>query len=205
MQTAEELTDLPGLAAGAPARQRLDETLMKSIAAGSRDAVQVLFQRHSVRVYRFVLRLTGNACLAEDITSEVFLDVWRQAGAFQARSQVTTWLLAIAHHKAVSAMRCPVQLQLEKLAAEAIPDPGDDAETAMDKEDRGRIVRKCLTQLSPAHRAVIELAYYHGKSVEEVAQIVGAPEGTVKTRMFHARNQMAKMLAAEGIKTAQPC
>jgi RNA polymerase sigma-70 factor (ECF subfamily) len=205
MQTADELTDLPGLAAAAPARQRLDETLIKSIAAGNRYAVQVLFQRHSVRVYRFVLRLTGDAFLAEDITSEVFLDVWRQAGTFEARSQVTTWLLAIAHHKAISAMRRPAQVQLEQATAEAIADPRDDAETAMDKEDRGRIVRKCLTRLSPAHRAVIELVYYHGKSVEEVAQIVGAPKGTVKTRMFFARNHLEKMLAAEGIREAQGC
>jgi RNA polymerase sigma-70 factor (ECF subfamily) len=86
-------------------RQRLDETLLESIAAGDRFAMQVLFQRHNVRIYRFVLRLTGNAAAAEEIVSEVFLEVWRQAATFQAKCQATTWLLTIARHKAISALR----------------------------------------------------------------------------------------------------
>jgi len=202
MQAAYESSELSEGAKRLPVRQRLDESLVKSIAAGDRYAMQVLFQRHNVRVYRFVLRMTRDAILSEDITSEVFLDVWRQARSFEARSQVTTWLMAIAHHKAVSAMRRPSEAQLEELTAEAIADPSDDAETAMEKEDRSKILRKCLTRLSPAHRAIIDLVYYHGKSVEEVAHIVGAPKNTVKTRMFHARNHMARMLAAKGIREA---
>ena len=86
-------------------RQRLDETLLESIAAGDRFAMQVLFQRHNVQIYRFVLRLSGNAAAAEEIVSEVFLEVWRHAATFQARCQVTTWLLTIARHKAISALR----------------------------------------------------------------------------------------------------
>jgi RNA polymerase sigma-70 factor (ECF subfamily) len=82
-----------------------DEALISAIAAGDRHAMHVLYVRHSVRVYRFVLRLTNDSSLAEDLVSEVFIDVWRRAHGFKGKSQVSTWLLAIARNKTLSAMR----------------------------------------------------------------------------------------------------
>src|SRR5262245_45125353 len=82
-----------------------DAALIRLIAAGDKHAMQILFARHNVRVFRFVLRFVRDKSAAEDLVSEVFLDVWRQAGRFQGRSQVTTWLLAIARNKALSALR----------------------------------------------------------------------------------------------------
>src|SRR3979490_145422 len=82
-----------------------DEVLIARIAGGDRLAMQVLFARHHVRVYRFVLRLVRNEATAEDLISDVFLDVWRQAGKFEGRSQVSTWMLSIARFKALSAPR----------------------------------------------------------------------------------------------------
>jgi RNA polymerase sigma-70 factor (ECF subfamily) len=202
MDTAYELKNLSA-GTGAASRQRLDQTLVESIAAGDRFAMQVLFQRHNVRIYRFVLRLTGNASLAEDIVSEVFLTVWRRAGSFKAECQVTTWLLAIARHQAVSALRRRSEAHLDLDMAVTIVDPSDDAETLLDREDRGKIMRNCLTQLSPAHREIIDLVYYHEKSVDEVAQIVGVPKSTVKTRMFYARRHLAKLLMRAGITGAK--
>jgi RNA polymerase sigma-70 factor (ECF subfamily) len=199
MDTACELTNLSGKAATASSRQRLDKTLLESIAAGDKFAMQVLFQRHNVRVYRFVLRLIGNASLAEEIVSEVFLEVWRHAVTFEAKSQVTTWLLGIAHHKSISALRRRSDIHLDDDMAAAIADPCEDAETVLDREDRSKIIRRCLTQLSPLHREIIDLVYYHEKSADEVARIVGAPKSTVKTRMFYARSHMAKLLKAAGV------
>jgi RNA polymerase sigma-70 factor (ECF subfamily) len=199
MDTACELTSLSGTAATASSRQKLDKTLLASIAAGDQLAMQVLFQRHNVRVYRFVLRLSGNASLAEEIVSEVFLEVWRHAGSFEAKSQVTTWLLGIAHHKSISALRRRSDIHLDDNMAAAIADPREDAETVLDREDRSKIIRRCLTQLSPLHREIVDLVYYHEKSVDEVAGIVGAPKSTVKTRMFYARSHMAKLLKAAGV------
>src|SRR6188508_3027013 len=95
-----------------------DEVLISRIAGGDRLAMQVLFARHHVRVYRFVLRLCGDATLAEDLISEVFLDVWRQAGRFEARSAVSTWLLAIARFKALSALRKRTDEALDDEVAE---------------------------------------------------------------------------------------
>jgi RNA polymerase sigma-70 factor (ECF subfamily) len=200
MDSACELTNSPGTTAAASSGQRLDKTLLESIAAGDKFAMQVLFQRHNVRVYRFVLRLIGNPSLAEEIVSEVFLNIWRHAGSFDAKCQVTTWLLAIARHKAVSALRRRPETHLDEDTAATIADPSDDAETVLDRKDRSKIIQRCLTQLSPAHREIIDLVYYHEKSVEEVAQIVDAPKSTVKTRMFYARAHMAKLLSAAGVQ-----
>ena len=86
--------------------------------------------------------------------------------------------------------------------AATIEDTADDPETVVGTKDRNTIVQKCLTKLSPAHREVIDLVYYHEKSVDEVAQIVGVPAATVKTRMFYARKHLAELLGAFGITTA---
>jgi RNA polymerase sigma-70 factor (ECF subfamily) len=181
------------------AQQTSDEALVKAIADGDRRAMQTLYQRHNVRVYRFVLRLTNNASVAEDLLSEVFIDVWRQADTFRAQSQVSTWLLSIARHKALSALRRRQDVQLDERMASAIEDPADDPETIVRNEDRSAAIQSCLSQLSAPHREVIDLVYYQEKSVDEVACIVGIPASTVKTRMFYARKQMEKLLASAGI------
>jgi len=181
-----------------------DEVLIGRIASGDRLAMQVLFARHHVRVYRFVLRLVRDESTAEDLISEVFLDVWRQAGRFEGRSAVSTWLLAIARFKALSALRRRPDEELDEEAAASIEDTSDNPETALEKKDKSAIIRKCLMGLSAEHREIIDLVYYHEKSVEEVAQIVGIPENTVKTRMFYARKRLAELLKAEGIERGWP-
>jgi RNA polymerase sigma-70 factor (ECF subfamily) len=180
-------------------RELSDEALIRAIADGDRRALHALYLRHKVRTYRFVLRLTADAALAEDIVSEVFLDVWRQAVGFKGKSRVSTWILAIARYKALSALRGRSDEQLDDCTATAIADPADDPGMMVERQDRSRIVRKCLSQLSPMHREMLDLVYYQEKSVEEVAQIIGVPCGTVKTRMFYARKRMEKLLETAGI------
>ena len=181
-----------------------DEVLIGRIASGDRLAMQVLFARHHVRVYRFVLRLVRDESVAEDLISEVFLDVWRQAGRFEGRSAVPTWLLAIARFKALTALRRKPDEELDEEAAEAIEDQSDDPEVALAKKDKSAVIRKCMSGLSAEHREIIDLVYYHDKSVEEVAEIVGIPENTVKTRMFYARKKLAELLKAAGIERGWP-
>src|SRR5271154_416465 len=146
-----------------------DEILIGSIARGDRLAMQVLFARHHVRIYRFVLRLMRDEMAAEDVISEVFLDVWRQANRFEGRSAVSTWLIAIARFKALSMLRKRREEGLDDETAQSIEEPGDDPELALTKLDKGAKLRKCLASLSPEHREIIDLVYYHEKSVEEVA------------------------------------
>jgi|SRR5215204_2343897 len=181
-----------------------DEVLIGRIASGDRLAMQVLFARHHVRVYRFVLRLVGDPTRAEDLISDVFLDVWRQAGRFEARSAVSTWLLAIARFKALSALRKRPDEALDDEMAGAIQDTADNPEVAVQKKDKSEILRECLKSLSPEHREIIDLVYYHEKSVEEVAEIVGIPEATVKTRMFYARKRLSELLKAAGVDRGWP-
>ncbi|HZQ39396.1 MAG TPA: sigma-70 family RNA polymerase sigma factor [Rhizomicrobium sp.] len=181
-----------------------DEELIGRIADGDRVAMQVLFARHHVRVFRFALRLVRNEAVAEDLISEVFLDVWRQAGRFEGRSAVSTWLLAITRFKALSALRKKQEAELDETAAEEIADTDDDPDVALQKKDKAAILRRCLTALSAEHREIIDLVYYHEKSVQEVVEIVGIPEGTVKTRMFHARKRLAELMKAQGIDQGWP-
>jgi RNA polymerase sigma-70 factor, ECF subfamily len=173
--------------------------LLQRVAAGNRLAMQVLYARHHVRVYRFALRLTGNPATAEDLTSDVFLDVWRQAGRFEGRSAVSTWLLAITRLKAFSMMRRRTEEELDDYTAAAIEDPADDPEVALERKDRSAIIRRCLTELSAEHREMIDLVYYHQKSTQEVADIVGIPVNTVKTRVYYARKRLSALLQAAGI------
>ena len=181
-----------------------DEVLIARIADGDRLAMQVLFARHHVRVYRFVLRLVRNEATAEDLISEVFLDIWRQAGKFEGRSAVSTWMLSIARFKALSALRRRQDEELDEETAERIEDQADDPETALAKKDKGALLRQCLTALSAEHREVIDLVYYHEKSVDEVAEITGIPEATVKTRMFYARKKLSELLKQQGIDRGWP-
>jgi RNA polymerase sigma-70 factor (ECF subfamily) len=175
-----------------------DDRLIEWIGAGNKLAMEILFGRYQVRVYRFILRSVDNAAVAEDLTSDVFLSVWRQADRFEARSTVSTWLLAIARHKAISELRRRRDEQIDVSQVE-LQDPADDPETAFQKKDRGEALRHCLMQLSPDQREIIDLTYYHEKSVEEVAEIIGIPRNTVKTRMFRARRRLSEMLEGAGL------
>jgi RNA polymerase sigma-70 factor (ECF subfamily) len=178
--------------ATAAAKTSSDENLVNQIAAGSKPAMQALFARHRTYVYRWLLRFVSNEALAEDLLSEVFLDVWRQAGRFQYRSSVSTWLMSIARHKALSVRRADAELD-DKIEA-TVADSTGDPEAALLEKDRGELLRRALMRLSPGHRQVIDLVYYHQKSVDEVAHILDIPSATVKTRMFYARKKLAELV-----------
>jgi RNA polymerase sigma-70 factor (ECF subfamily) len=202
MQNGYALRDAPASHAETIVAGVDDEDLVKAIARGDKDAMRVLYARHSVRIYRFTLRLTGNASLSEDLVSKVFLDVWRQADTFEAKSRVSTWLLAIARYKALSALRRHSDEQLDDVTAAVIENPADDPEIAFHGRQRSELIGKCLMKLPPAHRQVIDLVYYHEKTIREVAKIIGIPASTVKTRMFYARARMAELLADAGVERA---
>src|SRR5207244_11016579 len=119
-----------------------DEMLIRRIAEGDQLAMRTLFGRYRVPLYRWLLRLVGDEALAEDLLSEVFLDVWRQAASFEARSSVSRWLLSIARSKALSARRRRVDAELDDDLV--IPDPADDPERALQNNERGELLRRSL-------------------------------------------------------------
>jgi RNA polymerase sigma-70 factor (ECF subfamily) len=179
-----------------------DTALIGRVAQGDRSAMRELYARHRLRVFRFALRILRDRPKAEDVSSDVFLDVWRQADRFEGRSGVLTWMLGITRMKALSALRTPAEQELDDEVAGAIEDPAEDPATVLQKKERGAILRKCLAKLSAEHREIIDLVYYHEKSIAEAAAIVGIPDNTVKTRMFCARKHLARLLCAAGIRHA---
>ena len=181
------------------ARATSDEMLLKSISGGHRTSMHVLYSRHNVRVYRFILRIVRDTSVAEDLTSQVFLDVWRTADQFEGRSQVSTWLLSIARFKALTSLRQRRHEDIDQEEMLEIADPAESPEASLDRNTTRAILRACVAKLSPAHREIINLVYYHEKSVEEVGAIIGIPQSTVKTRMFYARKQLADLLRGAGV------
>jgi RNA polymerase sigma-70 factor, ECF subfamily len=171
-----------------------DHMLVERTAVGDKLAMQVLFARHRTAIYRWLCRLVGNETVAEDLLSDVFFDVWRQAGRFEGRSAVTTWLLSIARFKALSARRRRTDMELDETIETTVADSADNTEVALEKKHQGEMLRGALTKLSPEHREIIDLVYYHEKSVDDAAQILSIPPATVKTRMFYARKKLAEMV-----------
>ena len=176
-----------------------DEILIGRIAGGDRLAMQALYARHHVKVFRFVLRLVRNEASAQDLISEVFLDVWRQAARFEGRSAVSTWILAIARFKALSSVRRRKEAQLDE----------EEAEGSRRKRIRPRSrcrrrtrVRSCANAWPSSHPITGDhrSRLLPRDSVEEVAEIVDIPENTVKTRMFYARKKLAELLKQAGVE-----
>src|SRR4249919_2613522 len=188
------LTHSGSATAAVLARDSSDEILVERIAAGDKLAMQVLFARHRTPVYRWLLRFVGNETVAEDLLSDVFFDVWQQAGRFEGRSAVFTWLLSIARFKALSARRRRADAPLDETIETTVADSADNPEIALQKKSRGEFVRTALMKLSPDHREIIDLVYYHEKSIEDCALILGIPAATVKTRMFYARKKLAEQV-----------
>jgi RNA polymerase sigma-70 factor (ECF subfamily) len=179
-----------------------DGTLIKQIAEGNKLAMRALFARHQLRVYRFILRIVRDAALAEDVVSEVFIDAWQHAGRYEGRSSVSTWLLGIARHKALTACNRRTTESLDCEMAMNVVDPANNPEAELGQKDTGTVIRRCLAMLSPEHAEIIDLVYYQEMSIKEIVQILGIPDNTVKTRMFYARKRLAALIAAEGIDRA---
>jgi len=179
-----------------------DEVLIRQIACGHKDAMRVLFARHQLKVYRFVLRILRDAALAEDAVSETFIDAWRHADRYGGRSSVSTWLLAIARHRALTAARRRRTESIDCEAAQNAVEAASDPEAELARKQTGALIRRALTALPLEHAEMLDLVYYQEKSIREIAAILGIPGNTVKTRTFHARKRLAALVAAEGIERA---
>ena len=184
------------------ADEMTDAELIERIAAADERAMQVFYGRHYQTVYRLVCRSLHSTQSAEDVASDVFLEVWCKAGSFEGRSEVSTWLFAIARNKSISVRRQRSSDPWDDATMESIEDDADGPELRLHKQSTDSTVRKCLDRLSPAHRVVIDLVYFHDKSTADAAKTVGIARNTVKTRLFYARKQLTELLGAQGIVTA---
>jgi len=189
---------------GTMSREPPDTALMRAVASGDKQAFQALYMRHNVPVFRYIVGFVRDHGAAEDTLHDVFLEVWRNAAKFDARSSASTWIIGIARFKAIDALRKrrgEVQWHAE---TDTRAEQGSSPEASAISSDRAQAIRQCLGALSLEHREIIDLVYYHGKSVRDVAEIVGIPENTVKTRMFHARRKLKDALIAIGVDAKWP-
>ena len=170
--------------------------LLAAIGRGDRRAFDELYREYGPRVFRFAFRLIRNQPLAEEVTNDVMLEVWKSAKYFEGRSSVSTFILGIARHRTLNAVRGKT-LHLTALDdAEEVADETVTAETALDQAAIARDLRAALQRLSPEHREVIELTFFGELSYKEIAAVTQCPENTVKTRMFHAKKRLEPILAA---------
>lgn len=181
-----------------------DRELVERITSGDQTALAALFARHQVRVFRFISRITGSDAVAEELVNEVFMDVWKQASRFEARSAVSTWLLSIARNKAFSAMRRRREVAMDDETGNTLADDADTPDITAQKSNKADVIRSCMNHLSAEHREIIDLVYYHEMPIAEVSSIVGIPENTVKTRMFHARKRLSILLVEAGVDRGWP-
>jgi RNA polymerase sigma-70 factor, ECF subfamily len=184
-----------------------EASMLARAAVGDRDAFRRLYCIYHRRLHRFLSRLTGDRELSEEVINDTMLIVWQQAGQFRGESLASTWILGIAYKRALKALerRRNLGAHTAVLAAAAVVD-----HVVLDRlsqsAERDDWVDVALAQLSAEHRMVIELVYFLGLSCEEVSKVVECPVGTVKTRMFYARERLREslLLLARPRDSSQP-
>ncbi len=171
-----------------------DLDLIHRMQAGDDDAVRDLYAQYGQRLYAYALRLTNDPATAEDVTQNTLVTAWRTANKFRGEGRLIAWLLGIVHHTAMKSLRGSTNY-LDDVAEETVSeDQPSPEEQAQVKEER-RWVRQSLQSLSSEHRTVLELVFYQGLSLNEAAQVLNIPVGTVKSRLSYARDHLRGVLA----------
>jgi len=182
-----------------------ERALLKAIASGDAKALERLYARAETRVFRFLLRMVKSQAIAEELLNEVFLSVWQNAQRYEGRSEPMTWMLSIAHNKAISVLRKRTEvLGIAEEAGRNLEADEDAPDVAAQKQDKSAKIKACIAELSADHRAILDLVYYQDQSVTEAAEVLGIPEATVKTRMFYARKKLSELLLERGIDRGWP-
>ncbi len=176
-----------------------DLILVRRIASGDEAALQQLYATFGQRLYAYALRLTADPATAEDVVQESLVVVWQSARRFRGEGRVLTWLLGIVHHKALNAMRGVRRWVDEPEEGAELPagDPLPDEEFV--RREQQRSVRAGLAQLSPEHRAVLELVFYQGLSLKEASEVCDCPVGTIKSRLNYAKSHLRGVLMRDGL------
>jgi RNA polymerase sigma-70 factor (ECF subfamily) len=186
----------------APTDGDAERDLMRRMGSGDREAFSALYRRVERPLFGYLMKLVRERDLAEDVMSETMLEVWRQAGRFEGRSAVRTWIFSIAHHRAVSRFRKRKESTLDDDYAATIADDAPMPDQRAQTVGMSRLLARLMEQLTFEHREIINLAYYQELSVQEIADALGLPPNTVKTRMFYARQRLKALLAESGVERA---
>ena len=172
--------------------------LLRRVAAKDRKAFEALYNLYYRRLFAYLFKLTRRPDLVEEVLNDVMFAVWSGASGFDGRSRPSTWIFGIAYHKALKALtRRPASPPGDLEGPE--PVDGDEPESLLARRELAGVLGRALHALPPEQRAVVELTYYYERSYQEIAEIVGCPVNTVKTRMFHARRRLRELLPGLGV------
>lgn len=188
--------DAPGQSAASP--DEIERGWISSVAKGDEQAFVQIYRRHAQAVFNYLLRLIHDESLAEDLLQDTFVAVWQGASSYRGRSRVKTWILRIAHNRAVSWLRRsrPASVASEPEVTSQEPGPEKLAITDWQNEE----ILDALEALTPNHRAVVELVFVHEQSYAEIAAIMDCPVGTVKSRMSYALRHLNRLLRQAGLE-----
>lgn len=173
-----------------------ERQLLAGVASRNVDAFERLYRIYEPRLARFLGSMLQRPQLVEEVLNDTMLVVWQSGSAFRGGSKLSTWIFAIAYRKALKARRCwPDPVEDEKLRSRPSLDPIADQQ--MQHQRLRDALVEAMAQLSAEHRAVVDLTYFHEMGYREIAEIVGCPVDTVKTRMFHARRRLRRALPGD--------
>ena len=178
-----------------------DLDLIRRVIGRDRQAFETLYHRYSPVVYRYLWKLIRQREIVEEAVNDVMMVLWESASRFNGTSRLSTWILGIAHNKALKARARSAKLDAE--IRETVPDrvEASGPEDAWGHRELAGSVARAIDSLPPEQAAVVQLTFYYDRSYAEIAEIVGCPVNTVKTRMLHARRRLASLFAG-GPKTS---
>ncbi|MEL6167936.1 MAG: sigma-70 family RNA polymerase sigma factor [Pseudomonadota bacterium] len=175
--------------------------LLQAVAGGDKAALSGLYRALETPLYKFIRSRLNDPHEAADLHHDVFMEIWRKAGSFEGRSTVKTWVFGIAYRKVIDRFRKGARTDLK----DEVPDQIDDApnpEAALAATQEAGHVRHCLDELKDEHRLAVTLAFYQDLGYREIAEIAKVPEGTVKTRVYHAKQLLLRCLSGRGVEGA---
>ncbi len=190
----ERTTNIGAAGEGRNRASRDEVALVRRVAQGDRAAFEALYGCYHPRLTRFLERVTRQPQLVEEILNDTMLVVWRKAQTYDLSAKVSTWIFAIAYRKTIKTLK-RVDRVLEFDPEENVSPVESEPESEYMQQELRTFLSRAMTVLSAEHRAVIELTYYQGYAYQEIAEIMGCPVDTVKTRMFHARRRLKALLA----------
>jgi len=180
-----------------------DEELMALVAKGQARAFETIYERHGGAAFSLAYRMCGSRSLAEDVAQEAFLSIWRSGGRYdRARGSVRTWVLGIVHNRAIDALRRTVVQERRRASDEGIEErfeARERTEVEAARREEASTIRGMLETLPDEQSRVIELAYFGGFTHSEIAEMLGAPIGTVKGRMRLGLEKLRGQLAPQGV------
>jgi len=177
-----------------------EHKLLRGVASRDQQAFRTLYAEYQRRLFVYFMKMIRDEGRAEELVNDVMWEVWRGAQSYEGRSALSTWIFGIAHHKAMDEVRRRRPQMMEEEVLDRVADPAEGAVEAMEKQDVAQAMKLALGKLSAEHREVLEMTYYQHFSVQEIAETLGIPEGTVKTRMFYARQRLKEILKQMGFK-----